>query len=95
MRIWMMSLSLLVCFAFVIMDMKQIFDYKSLEGEVVALEKKQADLLSRHKQLLTSISVMSSFGRLESIAQERLKLEKVNPERVKKIILLPSSKGDT
>lgn len=96
MKYFMVGFCLFLCFVLAIIDMKQIFDYKILETEVTILEKKQSELLNRHKQLLTSISVMSSLSRLEEMATQRLDLSKLKDQQLKKILLLPSpSKGNT
>lgn len=96
MRYYITGFFVFFCFMLAIIDMKQIFDYKILETEVTILEKKQLELLNRHKQLLTSISVMSSLSRLEEVATQRLDLSKLNTQQLKKILLLPSpSKGNT
>lgn len=82
---------LLCLFCFMVIDMRQIFAYKNLAIKVNLLQKQEQRLLDKHKQLVASIAVMSSFSRLEMIAEEKLHLQKLSEDRVKKVVI--TSKG--
>lgn len=48
--------------------------YAQLEGEIANLERAQAELVEKNKNLITGISVLASADRIEALASGQLKM---------------------
>ncbi|MGN0730125.1 cell division protein FtsL [Treponema sp.] len=59
--------------------------YRDLKKEVSALEKKQEKLIEENKKLITSISVLSSSDRIETIAENDLGMRKAETEEIVRV----------
>ncbi|MDR1240077.1 MAG: cell division protein FtsL [Treponema sp.] len=59
--------------------------YTSLEREISRLEDAQVEWIESNKRLIAGIAVLSSSERIEHIARNELKLERIAPEDVLQI----------
>jgi cell division protein FtsL len=55
--------------------------YARLKDEVESKTQAQAQWLEQNKRLITGLAVLSSPERIEKIARDEFKLEKIQPER--------------
>ncbi len=67
----------------------QSYRYDSLEASVAELEGQQKELFEENKKIVMGIEFLKSPFRINKIAEEKLKLEKIKPEKVIRIELLP------
>ena len=59
--------------------------YSDLYKEVIALERKQEDLIEQNKRLVGDISLLSGSDRIEKIASEELGMHKAGKEDIVRI----------
>ena len=59
--------------------------YTELTKEIIELEKNQEKLIEENKQLVNSISVLSSADRIEKIATEELGMHKAETEDIVRV----------
>jgi cell division protein FtsL len=64
----------------------QAYNYTKLQDEIEALETQQKDWIEKNKKLIASIEVLRTPKRIEKIAEEDLQLEKIDKERIKKVV---------
>jgi len=72
---------------FLALTVYQSHKFSNLQKELVRLEKVQADWVESNKHLLASIAVLSSSERIEYIAKNDLRLQRIRPEDVLQIKL--------
>lgn len=59
---------------FLAVDGIQSRRFAQLEGEIASLERAQAELVEKNKNLITGISVLASADRIEALASGQLKM---------------------
>lgn len=59
---------------FLAVDGIQSRRFAQLEGEIADLERAQAELVEKNKNLITGISVLASADRIEALASGQLKM---------------------
>ncbi len=59
--------------------------YRTLQKEVVDLERKQEALIEENKKLITDISLLSSSDRIEKIAEEDLGMRQAESEEIVRV----------
>jgi cell division protein FtsL len=63
----------------------QGFRYQQLVREIRSMEEEQKSWLEKNKKLIAGLAVFSSPERIEHIAREQLKLERIDRSRVIKV----------
>ncbi len=71
----------------------QSYRYDRLSGEVADLEQTQKEIFEKNKNIVMGIEFLKSPFRIDKIADEELELEKIRPDRIIRIELLPSEGG--
>lgn len=84
-RIILIVLTLIIPILFFV-NVWQGFRYVRMEREVSLLEAEQKDWLEKNKKLIAALAVFRSPARIEKIAESKLGLKKIDPERVWRII---------
>ena len=64
----------------------QAYNYIKLEKEIEELEAMQKEWIEKNKKLIASIEVLRTPQRIEKIAQDDLELEKIDKERIRKVV---------
>lgn len=59
--------------------------YRTLQKEVMELERKQENLIEENKKLITDISLLSSSDRIEKIAEEDLGMRQAESEEIVRV----------
>ena len=59
--------------------------YRTLQKEVIELERKQEALIEENKKLITDISLLSSSDRIEKIAEEDLGMRQAESEEIVRV----------
>ncbi len=78
--------------AFLFLNIWQVFSFQQLEREVSELEFQQKEWFEENKRKVIGIEYLSSPRRLEQIAREELELEKMDPDRIIRVII-PESRS--
>jgi cell division protein FtsL len=89
-RLSILFVALLVVSLF-FMGTWQGFRYQQLVREVRALEEEQKSWLEKNKKLIAGLAVFNSPERIEHIARDELKLNRIDNSRVIKVV----SKGES
>ncbi len=71
----------------VFLSVYRVYSYQSLERKVENLKEEQADLFERNKRMIANIAIVSSPERIEKIAEEKLDLSRIAPERKLRIVI--------
>ena len=71
----------------VFLSVYRVYSYQSLERKVENLKEEQADLFERNKRMIANIAIVSSPKRIEKIAEEKLDLSRIAPERKLRIVI--------
>ncbi|MCH5290380.1 MAG: cell division protein FtsL [Treponema sp.] len=66
--------------------------YTELRNEVLALEKKQEDLVEQNKKLITDISLLSSSDRIQRIAEDELGMRRAETEEIVRVEMKDAKK---
>ncbi|MBI9105112.1 MAG: cell division protein FtsL [Spirochaetales bacterium] len=67
----------------------QSYRYDRLSGEVAGMEQVQKEIFEKNKKIVMGIEFLKSPFRINKIAEEELDLEKIKPERIIRIDLVP------
>ncbi|MBQ0040139.1 MAG: cell division protein FtsL [Treponema sp.] len=59
--------------------------YRTLQKEILELERKQEELIEENKKLITDISLLSSSDRIERIAEEDLGMRQAESEEIVRV----------
>ena len=94
MKRWYLLLLAIILPVAVFLNVWQVFRYKQLENEIVALEDRQQELIEKNKRIIAGISVLQSPQRLEELATEELDLRKIEPGELIIIETEKDSKDD-
>ena len=78
--------------AMVFLGVWQVFTFQNLESEVSSLEARQKDWFEENKRKIIGIEYLSSPRRLDQIAREELNLQKMDPDKVIRIVV-PKERG--
>ena len=60
-------------------------DFKVEEENVIALERKQSELVEDNKQLIEEISVLSASERIERLAENELGMHKASTDEIVRV----------
>lgn len=80
--------------ALLILNTLQARKYARLEEDVLAIEKKQYEVIEENKRLVASISKLSSPDRIEMIATDTLNMEKAKPEDIIRVEVKGKKNGN-
>jgi len=80
--------------ALIFLSVWQVFSFQRLEAEVGSLEDRQKEWFEENKRKIISIEYLSSPQRLDQIAREELELQKMDPDKVIRIVV-PKERGRT
>ena len=72
----------------------QSYRYDRLTAEVRELEQAQKEIFEKNKKHVMGIEFLKSPFRINKIAEEELELEKIDPDRIIRIDLVPEEGGD-
>ena len=64
----------------------QAYNFIKLQNEIEELETEQKEWIEKNKKLIASIEVLRTPKRIEKIAQDDLGLEKIDKERIRKVV---------
>ncbi len=70
---------------FLLATIVQAVQFQDLERDVVLKERQQAAWVEKNKKVLAGVTVLSSPGRIEDLAQKDPGLESVGPEKTLKV----------
>ncbi|MBI9103257.1 MAG: cell division protein FtsL [Spirochaetales bacterium] len=65
----------------------QVYSFQQLEKEVSMLEGEQKGWFEENKRKVIGIEYLSSPGRIEQLAVEELELEKIDPDKIIRIVI--------
>jgi len=71
----------------------QSYRYDKLSGEVAGMEQAQKEIFEINKKNVMGIEFLKSPFRINKIAEEELELEKIDPDRIIRIELVPAGVG--
>jgi len=80
--------------ALIFLSVWQVFSFQRLEAEVGSLEDRQKEWFEENKRKIISIEYLSSPQRLDQIARQELELQKMDPDKVIRIVV-PKERGRT
>lgn len=60
----------------IFLTVKQVFDYNQVDKEVQSLIMDQRELFEQNKRMVANLSILSSPGRIDELAENILELEK-------------------
>ena len=60
----------------IFLTVRQVFTYNSIDNEVRSLILDQRDLFEQNKRMVANLSILSSPGRIDLLAEDILELEK-------------------
>lgn len=66
--------------------------YRTLQKEILDLERRQEVLIEENKKLITDISVLSSSDRIEKIAEEDLGMREAQSEEIVRVDVASAAK---
>lgn len=89
----MILILILIIPVFLFVSVWQSYRFDRLSGEVASLEQSQKDVFEMNKKIVMGIEFLKSPFRIDKIAEEELELEKIKPERIIRIELVPSAGG--
>ncbi len=67
----------------IFLTVRQVFNYNQVDKEVHSLIMDQRDLFEQNKRMVANLSILSSPGRIDDLAENILELEKISIERVR------------
>ncbi len=88
----LMYVSAILIPALLILATVQARNYEKLKKEVEALEDKQVELVEENQKLISNISVLSSSGRIQEIAEEELGMHRAESDEIVRVEMKNSSK---
>jgi cell division protein FtsL len=65
----------------------QAYRFEALNREVVALDRRQHDIIEENKRAIAALSVLKSPSRIRAIARDQLDLDRVDLSRIYTIYL--------
>ena len=68
--------------------------YARLESELRSLEKSQIEWIESNKRLIAGMAVLGSAERIERIAREDLNMQRIQPEAVLQVRVVPRGRID-
>lgn len=80
--------------ALLVLNTLQARKFARLEEEVLAIEKRQYEVIEENKRLIASISKLSSPDRIEMIATDTLNMEKAKPEDIIRVEVKGKNNGN-
>ena len=67
----------------IFLTVRQVYTYNRIDKEVRSLILDQRDLFEQNKRMVANLSILSSPGRIDELAEEILELEKISIETVR------------
>lgn len=67
----------------IFLTVKQVFNYEQVDKEVNALIMEQRELFEQNKRMVANLSILSSPGRIDELAENILELDKKNIDTVR------------
>ena len=67
----------------IFLTVRQVYDYKQIDGEVHSLIMSQRELFEQNKRMVANLSILSSPGRIDELAENILELQKNAAETVR------------
>jgi len=67
----------------IFLTVRQVFTYNRIDKEVRSLILDQRDLFEQNKRMVANLSILSSPGRIDLLAEETLELEKISLDTVR------------
>ncbi len=80
--------------ALLVLNTLQARKFARLEEDVLAIEKRQYEVIEENKRLIASISKLSSPDRIEMIATDTLNMEKAKPEDIIRVEVKGKNNGN-
>jgi len=76
----------------IFLTVRQVFNYNQVDKEVHSLIMDQRELFEQNKRMVANLSILSSPGRIDDLAENVLDLEKISIDRVR--IKIEDESGD-
>lgn len=67
----------------IFLTVRQVYDYNQIDGEVHSLIMSQRELFEQNKRMVANLSILSSPGRIDELAENILELQKNAAETVR------------
>ena len=67
----------------IFLTVKQVYQYNQIDGEVHSLIMSQRELFEQNKRMVANLSILSSPGRIDELAENTLELQKNATETVR------------
>ena len=67
----------------IFLTVRQVFTYNKIDKEVRSLILDQRDLFEQNKRMVANLSILSSPGRIDELAEETLELKKISIDTVR------------
>ncbi|MCK4540650.1 MAG: cell division protein FtsL [Spirochaetales bacterium] len=74
------------------LNIRQTFQFREIEGEVVDLERQQKEMYEENKRMVIGIEFLRSPERIDSLAQDVLELKPLESDKVLRIIVTGGAK---
>ncbi len=72
----------------------QGYRYEAMRRDVKKIEEEQKDWLDKNEKLIAGLALFSSPGRIENIAENQLKLKRIDPSRILKVVFTSSAESE-
>jgi cell division protein FtsL len=67
----------------IFLTVRQVYQYNQIDGEVHSLIMSQRELFEQNKRMVANLSILSSPGRIDELAENTLELQKNATETVR------------
>ena len=67
----------------IFLTVRQVYNYNRIDGEVYSLIMSQRELFEQNKRMVANLSILSSPGRIDELAENTLELQKTKIDTVR------------
>jgi len=67
----------------IFLTVRQVYTYNQIDTEVNSLILDQRELFEQNKRMVANLSILSSPGRIDELAEDTLELEKKNIDTIR------------
>lgn len=67
----------------IFLTVRQVFNYNQVDNEVHSLIMDQRDLFEQNKRMVANLSILSSPGRIDELAENILELDKTSIDTIR------------
>ena len=67
----------------IFLTVRQVYNYNQIDSEVYSLIKEQRELFEQNKRMVANLSILSSPGRIDGLAENILELQKTATDTIR------------